>query len=89
MRSKPRSRLKIIADILDIIERSEGGIKITALATKSNVPYAKLTSEFLAELLKKQLIENCAGNYKITIKGAAFLAEYRKLENFMRDLGLA
>ncbi len=84
---RARSRLKIIVDILDILEQSEDGIKITELVRKANVPYVKLTV-FLAELLKKQLIENDAENYKITTKGAAFLSEYRKFSDFAQNLGL-
>jgi len=82
-----RSQLKIIVDILDIIEQSENGVKITDLVRKANVPYVRLT-ELLDYLLKKHLIENSEGSYKITEKGASFLAEYRKFSHFAQNLGL-
>ncbi len=79
--------MKIIVDILDILEQSENGTKITELIMKANVPYVRLT-ELLDYLLKKQLIEDNAGSYKITKKGATLLMEYRKFSSFAQNLGL-
>jgi len=80
--------LKIIIDVLSILEQSESGIRITRLVERANVPYVKL-AKLLGKLQRKQLIENSAGSYKITEKGAMFLAEYRKFAEFAQDLGLA
>ncbi|MCL4344530.1 MAG: transcriptional regulator [Nitrososphaerota archaeon] len=85
-----RSQIKIIVDILDALEQSENGAKITDLVRKANVPYVRLT-ELLDELLKKNFVELVgeAGNYyKITKNGAMLLDEYRKFSSFAQNLGL-
>ncbi len=82
-----RSQIKIIVDILDALEQSENGAKITDLVRKANVPYVRLT-ELLDDLIKKHFIEDEAGNYKITNKGAMLLIEYRKFSSFAQNLGL-
>lgn len=85
-----RSQIKIIVDILDALEQSENGAKITDLVRKANVPYVRLT-ELLDELLKKNFIEIVgeSGNYyKITKNGAMLLDEYRRFSSFAQNLGL-
>ncbi|MEM3242372.1 MAG: winged helix-turn-helix domain-containing protein [Conexivisphaerales archaeon] len=85
-----RSQIKIIVDILDTLEQSENGVKITGLVRKVNVPYVRLI-ELLDELLKKnfiELTEEAGNNYKITKKGEILLSEYRRFSIFAQNLGL-
>ncbi|MFP3133488.1 MAG: hypothetical protein GU362_07005 [Thaumarchaeota archaeon] len=86
-----RSRIRIIADLLILLEQSTNGLKITELVRKSNVPYVRLT-EILEELNRKGIIKLINGEegqvYIITRKGLKFLEEYRKFSKFVEGFGL-
>ncbi len=86
-----RSRIRIIADVLQVLESSDSGVKISELVRKSNVPYVRL-EDIIEELIEKGLIKQVQDEegqkYVITQLGIRFLNEYRKFSKFAENFGL-
>ena len=73
-----RSRINIIADILDICER-DGPIKKTRLMQSVNLSSSMIT-EYLEYMVEKYLIlKKEGGYYAITQRGARALHWYRRI----------
>ncbi|RLE80440.1 MAG: hypothetical protein DRJ51_05855 [Thermoprotei archaeon] len=90
MARRRRSRLRILVDILQSIER-ESGVRITQILYSANLPYDRLV-RYLNELKKKGLIkevrEEGAVKYFLTKKGFEFLSEFRRIERFAEAFGI-
>ncbi len=92
-----RSRLELVFDILLAIQNKGGRIKPTHLMYKSNLSH-KLLNGYLEELLQKELVlleeepvkkkKRPMKMVKITDKGLAFLAEFRRMREFTDAFGL-
>jgi len=90
MRKARRSKIRIIADILRVIER-ENGAKLTQILYGANLSYERLTG-YLNELKAKGLIKEKRGDegsrYYLTEKGFRFLREFKKVEEFAKSFGI-
>jgi len=92
-----RSRLELVFDVLLSIQNKGGKIKPTHLMYKSNLSH-KLLNSYLEELIQKELVvieeeivkkkKRPAKVVKITDKGLAFLAEFRRMREFTDAFGL-
>ncbi len=86
-----RGKLKIIKDILSIIQSNKNPIKITPLIRKSNLSSSSFY-EYHSELLKKNFInETTHSNNKLislTAKGLKFLEKYRTITDFIDEFEL-
>jgi len=92
MKRKPRrSKLRIIIDILKIIDE-ENGARITRILYGANLPYDRLL-KYIEELKEKGFIiekrENNAIKYYLTENGINFLTEFKKIESFIEAFGIA
>lgn len=85
-----RSRLKIIIDILEVVE-SEGSARITKILYGANMAYDRLV-KYLEELERSGLIEvrkrDGVNFYQLTDKGRRLLHEYRRVERLARAFGI-
>ncbi len=90
-RPERRDKMQIVVDILTAIQNKPNGIKPTHLLYKANLSYQRL-NDYLNDLLGKQLImhEVVKGTtlYKVTDQGFKFLAEYKRMKEFMNSFGL-
>lgn len=81
--------MMIITDILSALQSKN--LKFTHLLYKSNLSHSRL-KEYLDELLAKQLVEELqtkeGKRYHLTDEGAKFLAEYRRVNEFVQSFGL-
>ena len=72
---KHRSRLKILASILSVVNNNEG-VKKTQIMYKAYLSY-KLLTRYLSDVMEAGLVsrggENC---YRLTKKGEEFLAKF-------------
>ncbi|MEJ2241864.1 MAG: winged helix-turn-helix domain-containing protein, partial [Candidatus Bathyarchaeota archaeon] len=66
--------------------RQSENIVLSHVQARIQVPYDRLKT-YIIDLVNLGLIED-ATSMKITKKGKAYLKEYSKILNFMRDLGL-
>jgi len=92
-----RSRLELVFDVLLAIQNKGGQIKPTHLMYKSNLSH-KLLNSYLEELIQKDLViieeeqvkkrKRISKIVKITDKGLAFLAEFRRMREFTDAFGL-
>jgi predicted transcriptional regulator len=92
-----RSRLELVFDVLLAIQNKGGKIKPTHLMYKSNLSH-KLLNSYLDELIEKELViveeevvkkrKRASKVVKITDKGLAFLAEFRRMREFTDAFGL-
>lgn len=92
-----RSRLELVFDVLLAIQNKGGKIKPTHLMYKSNLSH-KLLNSYLEELIHKELVfveeepvkkkRRPSKVVKITDKGLAFLAEFRRMREFTDAFGL-
>ncbi len=86
-----RGRLRIIRDILSIIQSNQNSMKITPLIRKSNLSSSGFY-EYHSELLKKNFIkETTHSNNKfisVTDKGLRFLEKYETIINFIDEFEL-
>jgi len=84
-----RDKMMIIADILAALQSKN--LKFTHLLYKSNLSHSRL-KEYLDELLVKNLVEELqtkeGKRYHLTDDGAKFLAEYRRVNEFVKSFGL-
>ncbi|HDH06803.1 MAG TPA: DUF4364 family protein [Thermoproteales archaeon] len=87
---KRRSKLRILADILKVVE-SENGARITQILYGANLSYERLT-KYLKELKEKGLLvereENGVTRYYLTHKGMEFLREFRRISRFAEAFGI-
>ncbi|MDP2925626.1 MAG: winged helix-turn-helix domain-containing protein [Nanoarchaeota archaeon] len=85
-----RTRLEVIRDILDILQKNKQ-VKITHLIYKANLSNNSI-KPYLGELLKKSLLEEIIIDekrlFKITTKGNEFLQEFNKIKIFSESYGL-
>ena len=92
-----RSRLELVFDVLLAIQNKGGRIKPTHLMYKSNLSH-KLLNSYLEELIQKELVvieeeavkkkKRPTKVVKITEKGLAFLAGFRRMREFTDAFGL-
>ncbi len=92
-----RSRLELVFDVLLAIQNKGGQIKPTHLMYNSNLSH-KLLNSYLEELIQKELVvieeeptkkkKRISKVVKITDKGLAFLAEFRRMREFTDAFGL-
>ncbi|HZX45492.1 MAG TPA: winged helix-turn-helix domain-containing protein [Candidatus Nanoarchaeia archaeon] len=86
-----RTKIEIIHDILNSIQKKGGRIKPTHLLYKSNLSYKKML-EYLEELKGKGMVqeeeEEGKRMYLITDKGAEYIQEYKKIKEFSDSFGL-
>jgi predicted transcriptional regulator len=89
MAAARRDKMMIIADILGALQNRH--LKFTHLLYKSNLSHARL-KEYLEELQTKNLVEEImtkdGKRYRLTDAGASLLAEYRRVNEFVRSFGL-
>jgi len=81
---KYRSKGRILADILRVVQESERA-KITHILYKANLSHDRLV-KYLDQLEESELVEIIAEDdrttYSITVKGRKFLMEFRRMEEF-------
>ncbi|MEM2409916.1 MAG: DUF4364 family protein, partial [Thermofilaceae archaeon] len=77
---KRRTKLRILADILRVLESGEANI--TKLMMEANLSYARLM-RYLDELVEKELVvreeDGREVKYRITKRGREFLREYERI----------
>ncbi|RLF05671.1 MAG: hypothetical protein DRK00_03780 [Thermoprotei archaeon] len=85
-----RSRIRIIMDILEVIER-EGAARLTHILYGANLSYDRLV-RYLEELEGKGLLKSemrgDARVYRLTSEGAKLLHELRRVERLARAFGV-
>lgn len=88
--SARRSRLRIIADILRVVE-SEGEANVSKILLEANLSYARLT-KYLDELVSKGFLERVTDErevkFRVTRKGQEFLREFRRIEQLAEAFGI-
>jgi len=74
-----RSRLDIVADILNVASKGSKGAKKTHIMYQANLSYRLLT-RYLSEILEASLIrfERKGQCYMLTSKGQMFLEKYKE-----------
>ena len=87
-----RSKLRIIADILTVINEEGGAAGPTRILYGANLSHERMM-RYLAEMEEKGLIERLAGEegrarYVITERGRRLLREMRRIEEFLQAFGL-
>lgn len=85
-----RSRIRIIMDILEVVE-GEGSARPTHILYGANLSYERLT-RYLKELEEKGLLKSerreGARVYRLTREGARLLHELRRIEKLARAFGI-
>jgi predicted transcriptional regulator len=89
MKHLRRDRLKIYMDLLRTIrvESKKERIVLTRVQQVSNVPFDRLKA-YLGELAERGLIDDCDAP-RLTDKGRLALAEYERVIDFMKRMGLS
>jgi len=86
-----RSRMDIINDILEAVQKKGGKIKPTHLMYKANLSH-KLMTNYLDELIEKQLIDEISEKTNkyliITDEGYRFLEKFKQMKEFQESFGL-
>ncbi len=86
-----RSKVKVLVDILRVIQREGGTAKPTHILYKANLSH-KLLKSHLGLLIEKGFVEQREyggkAHYSITQKGVEFIVEYRKVERLSSAFGL-
>lgn len=89
--SQRRSRIDIINDILEAIQRKGGKIKPTHLMYKANLSH-KLMTSYLEELMEKALIQETMEKTNryliITDDGYRFIEKFKQMKDFRESFGL-
>ncbi len=84
-----RSKLRILADILQAVERGESNI--TRIMLEANLSYTRL-ARYLEELEGKGMLvkveEEREVKYRLTKKGREFLKEFRRLQAIAEAFGV-
>jgi predicted transcriptional regulator len=88
---RKRSRLDIIADMLDTIIERRGEIKPTHLMYKSNLSHGQMKG-YLEELVQKNLVQRSKRNDHeyiiITDEGYKFVQKIKEMRDFAEGFGL-
>ncbi len=90
MKKRYRSKIRIILDILDGIEKLEyeEGIALpTKIMYLSNLSYERL-NQYLRELLNRNLILRDGEGYRLTDEGRKFKFELYRIRRFLEAFGL-
>ena len=84
-----RDRMKIYGDLLSILytENKEEKIVLTRIQVQIKVPFDRLKN-YISELNDLGLIHD-ETSLKLTEKGKQYLAEYGKVLDFMKRMGIA
>jgi len=84
-----RDRLKIYGDLLSILsaDKTEEKIVLSRIQVQIKVPFDRLKI-YISELKDLSLIQD-ETSLKLTEKGKLYLVEYRKILNFMKQMGIA
>lgn len=86
-----RTKIEIVNDILESIQRKGGKIKPTHLMYKANLSH-KLMCSYLEELAGKDLVREIKDkNYKyliITDEGFKFIEKFKQMKEFKESFGL-
>lgn len=86
---KRRTKLRILADILRVLESGEANI--TKLMMEANLSYARLM-RYLDELVEKELVvreeDGREVKYRITKRGREFLREYERIMRIAEAFGV-
>lgn len=89
--SSRRTRIDIIQDMLEAIQKKQGKIKPTHLMYKANLSH-KLLNDYVKELTDKGLIATEMFKKKpyfiLTDKGLEFLNQLKKMKEFQEAFGL-
>jgi predicted transcriptional regulator len=85
MPRRRRSRLEIVADILEIL--ASGCRPPTRLAAEANLAYDRM-AKIVAALLEKGVVKENDGKLCITPEGLKMLEAYRQWRRFLDALGL-
>ncbi|MEM1509832.1 MAG: winged helix-turn-helix domain-containing protein [Thermofilaceae archaeon] len=84
-----RSKLRILADIIQTVEKGESNV--TKIMLEANLPYTRLT-RYLEELEGKGMLvrveEGREVKYRLTRKGREFLKEFRRLQAIAEAFGV-
>jgi predicted transcriptional regulator len=86
---KPRrDKLKLYGDLLTVLynEANAGKIVPTRVSIRMGVSFDRLKN-YISELYALGLIED-ENTLKITEKGKKFLREYKKILDFLKDMGI-
>ncbi len=90
MRKSRRSKIRIMVDIMRVLQMSSGA-KITQIMCEANMPYDRLL-KYLEELKSRGLIVERKIEdhtlYYLTKKGFDFLSEFKKIERFAEAFGI-
>jgi len=90
-RSRYRSKLRIIADILTVISEEGGSAGPTRILYGANLSHDRLV-RYLSEMEEKELVRKLVDDgrtrYAITEKGRKLLREMKKIEEFLNAFGL-
>jgi len=82
-----RDKMKIYGDLLSILnETSSEKIVLTRIQLKLNVPFDRLKT-YIAEVKELGLIQD-ETSLKLTNKGKQYLREYKKVLDFINQMGL-
>ena len=83
-----RDKMKIYCDILSAVQNgtSNGGVTLTHVQQKANVPFDRLKT-YMSELAALGLMQS-EPPPRLTEKGMQYLAEYEKVLDFMKRMGL-
>jgi predicted transcriptional regulator len=84
-----RDRLKIYGDLLSILneEANKGKVVLTIVQMRLNVPFDRLKN-YISEIYNLGLIDDTT-TLKLTEKGKQYITEYKKILDFMEQMGIA
>lgn len=86
---KRRSKLRILADILKVLESGEANV--TRLMLEANLSYARLM-KYIEELVEKEFVvreeDGREVKYRITRRGREFLKEFERIERIAEAFGV-
>ncbi len=89
MRPRRRTRLRILVDILRVLEA--GDANVSRLMLEANLSYARLL-KYLEELEAKGLVKRVEDGrevrYRITARGAEFLREFDRMLRLAEAFGI-
>lgn len=88
MKKLKRDRVKIYGDLLSILddEAEKDKIVLSWVQVRLNVPFDRL-KKYLAELVDLEMVDD-EKSLKVTDKGRVFVREYKKVLDFLEDMGL-
>lgn len=88
---KYRSRLQIMADIMETIKMEGGKAGVTRILYGANLSYDRLM-KYIKELVEAELIKEIKEKdktlYGLTLKGNDFIKEFKKIKNFAEAFGI-